>query len=50
MYCPRCDRTINKERLKDLDQELKRKFNKDSLEHGKCPVCDTLLIKTEQEE
>jgi len=49
MYCPRCERTIKKERLEDLNLELKRKFDKDSIEHGKCPVCDTPLIQLKKE-
>jgi len=44
MYCPRCERTIKNEKLEELDQELKSKFGKDSIERGKCPVCDTPLI------
>ncbi len=44
MYCPRCERTIKKERLEKLNEELKSRFEKDSLEHGACPVCGTKLI------
>jgi uncharacterized protein with PIN domain len=44
MYCPRCDRTIKDEKLEKLNAELKQKFDQDSLEHGKCPVCGTPLI------
>jgi len=50
MYCPRCERTIRKERLEELDHELKRRFDKDSIERGKCPVCDTPLIQVKKEE
>jgi len=44
MYCPRCDRTLRKERLERTNEELKSMFNKDALEHGACPVCGTALI------
>ena len=44
MYCPRCERTIKKERLEKLNEELKSRFEKDSLKHGACPVCGTKLI------
>lgn len=44
MYCPRCDRTIKKDHLEQVNQELKRKFDVDSLEKGNCPVCGTALI------
>ena len=44
MYCPRCDRTIKKDNLEQLNQELKNKFEVDSLEKGKCPVCGTALV------
>ena len=50
MYCPRCERTIKKEKLEELDQELKRRFDRDSIERGKCPVCDTPLIQLNKEE
>jgi ssDNA-binding Zn-finger/Zn-ribbon topoisomerase 1 len=49
MYCPRCDRTIKEERLEELDNELKKKFNKDSIERGKCPVCDAPLLRLKKE-
>jgi hypothetical protein len=44
MYCPRCDRTLPKDRLERANEALKSQFNKSSLEHGNCPVCDTPLI------
>ena len=44
MYCPRCDRTIKKDHLEQVNQELKKKFAVDSLEKGDCPVCGTALI------
>lgn len=47
MYCPRCDRSLKKDNLERLNEELKKKFNKDALEHGNCPVCGTPLIDVE---
>lgn len=44
MYCPRCDRTIKKDDLGRLNQELKKRYDVDSLEKGNCPVCGTALI------
>jgi len=44
MYCPRCDRTIKKERLEAINHELKKKFKVDSLERGTCPVCGSPLV------
>jgi ssDNA-binding Zn-finger/Zn-ribbon topoisomerase 1 len=48
MYCPKCDRTIKKERLAQINQELKERYKKDSLERGLCPVCGTDLIDLEK--
>jgi len=48
MYCPKCDRTIKKERLAQINQELKERYKKDSLERGLCPVCGTGLIDLEK--
>ncbi|NLK25012.1 MAG: hypothetical protein GX307_00325 [Euryarchaeota archaeon] len=44
MYCPRCDRTLKRENIERVNEELKSKFDRDSLEHGRCPVCSTQLI------
>lgn len=44
MYCPRCERSIKKDDLERLNEELKSKFQRDSLERGECPVCGTRLI------
>jgi hypothetical protein len=44
MYCPRCERSIKNDDLKRLNEELKSKFQRDSLERGECPVCGTPLI------
>lgn len=43
-YCPKCDRTIPKERLEEIDVDLKERFGKGCLESMKCPVCDTEFI------
>ncbi|MDD1773817.1 MAG: hypothetical protein LUQ14_04250 [Methanomassiliicoccales archaeon] len=44
MYCPKCERTIKKERLDQVKKELKSRFGSDSLEKNICPVCGTPLI------
>ena len=43
-YCPKCDRTIPKERLEEIDADLKERFGKGCLESMKCPVCETEFI------
>lgn len=43
-YCPRCDRTIQKERLAEIDSELRLKFGNESLSRLTCPVCGAGLI------
>ncbi len=48
MYCPRCDRTIKKERLEAINRELKGKFQVDALEKGTCPVCGSPLVDLTQ--
>ncbi len=40
-YCPKCDRTITKERVEQEDRELRSKFGIDKLSSLRCPVCDT---------
>jgi|WetSurMetagenome_2_1015567.scaffolds.fasta_scaffold45219_2 ssDNA-binding Zn-finger/Zn-ribbon topoisomerase 1 len=47
VYCPKCEKTIKKDRIKQVNQELKDRFNKDSLEKGQCPVCGTRLLDPE---
>ncbi len=44
VYCPKCEKNIKKERLADVNRQLKEKFGKDSLEKGQCPVCGTALL------
>ena len=43
-YCPKCDRTIPKERLEESDSELRARFDKGCMRSMKCPVCDTEFI------
>lgn len=50
MYCPKCERTIKKERLEELERELRERFGNQSLSRGLCPVCGTALIKLKEEE
>ncbi|MCU0861921.1 MAG: hypothetical protein MUE65_06360 [Methanomassiliicoccales archaeon] len=48
MYCPKCDRTIKKERLEALRKELAERYQRDQLEKGRCPVCSTPLLDLEE--
>jgi hypothetical protein len=43
-YCPKCDRTISKERVGSVDRELKERFDIDRLSKRRCPVCDAEYI------
>ncbi len=43
-YCPKCDRTISKERLEAVDEELRTKFDKGLTNGLRCPVCETEFI------
>ncbi len=43
-YCPKCDRTIPKERVEAADRELKSRFGISRLSDLRCPVCDTAYI------
>jgi hypothetical protein len=44
MYCPKCEKTIKRERLEEISKELKSRFESTSLDEGICPVCGTSLI------
>jgi len=44
VYCPKCEKSIKKERLAEVNKQLKERFGKDSLEKGQCPVCGTPLM------
>jgi len=50
MYCPKCERTIKKERLEEIDRNLRERFNLDSLSRGICPVCGCQLIDLSKKE
>jgi ssDNA-binding Zn-finger/Zn-ribbon topoisomerase 1 len=43
-YCPKCDRTISKERLEKADAELKQVYGISKLSTLRCPVCDCEYI------
>jgi hypothetical protein len=43
-YCPKCDRTVSRERLEQIDADLVERFGKSCLSTMKCPVCDTDFI------
>ena len=43
-YCPRCDRTISKNRVEQADHELREKYGVERLGALRCPVCDAEFI------
>jgi predicted RNA-binding Zn-ribbon protein involved in translation (DUF1610 family) len=43
-YCPRCDRTIPKDKAEEISNELVSRFGDTKLASLRCPVCDTSLI------
>ncbi|MFY9606210.1 MAG: hypothetical protein WAS24_05720 [Thermoplasmata archaeon] len=43
-YCPKCDRTLPKERVEEADRKLRTRFGIDKLSSLRCPVCDTEYI------
>ena len=43
-YCPRCDRTLSKDRVEQADQELREKFGVGMLAELRCPVCNSEYI------
>jgi hypothetical protein len=43
-YCPKCDRTIPKEKVEEADRELRARFGITKLSSLRCPVCDTQYI------
>ena len=47
-YCPKCDRSVPKERLEEIDLELVEKFGKSCLRTMRCPVCETEFIDLEK--
>lgn len=50
MYCPKCDKTIKRERIAEVNLTLKERFKSDSLERGLCPVCGTRLFDLSKKE
>jgi hypothetical protein len=49
-YCPKCDRSVPKERLVEIDSELRERFGKSSLSGMRCPVCETEFIDLDKVE
>lgn len=47
-YCPKCDRTIAKDRVEKADRELKERFDIDKLSKCRCPVCDAEYIDLDE--
>lgn len=43
-YCPKCDRTLPKERVEQADHELRARYGITKLSSLRCPVCDTEFI------
>ncbi len=43
-YCPKCDRSISKDRVQQADRELKERFGVSGLSSLRCPVCDCEYI------
>lgn len=43
-YCPRCDRTLPKDRVEKADRELRERFGVGKLGELRCPVCDSEYI------
>jgi ssDNA-binding Zn-finger/Zn-ribbon topoisomerase 1 len=43
-YCPKCDKTLPKDRVEEADRELRARFGIDKLSSMRCPVCGTEYI------
>lgn len=43
-YCPKCDKTVSRERLEQVEADLVEKFGKSCLSTMRCPVCDTEFV------
>ncbi len=43
-YCPKCDKTLPKDRVEKADMELRERFGIEKLSRLRCPVCDTEYI------
>jgi ssDNA-binding Zn-finger/Zn-ribbon topoisomerase 1 len=50
MYCPKCEKTIKRERIAEVNLTMKEKFNSNNLEKGLCPVCGTRLFDLSKKE
>ncbi len=49
-YCPKCDRSVSRERLVEIDAELRERFGRSCLPSLRCPVCETEFIDLEKVE
>ncbi len=47
-YCPKCDRTLPKDRVEQADRELRATFGNASLAGLRCPVCGSDYIDLEK--
>lgn len=47
LYCPRCNKNIDKAKVQEIDARLMNDFKNDALRRGRCPVCNTPLIDTD---
>lgn len=43
-YCPKCDKTIPKEKVEKIDMELRERFGVEKLSRLRCPVYDAEYI------
>ena len=43
-YCPKCDRTISKDRVERADRELRERYGVSKLSELRCPICDCEYI------
>ena len=50
MYCPKCEKTIKRERITEVNLTLKEKFGSNNLEKGLCPVCGIRLFDLSKKE
>jgi uncharacterized protein with PIN domain len=48
LYCPRCNKNIDKAKVQEIDAQLMSTYHDDSLRRGLCPVCKTPLIDTDK--
>jgi len=43
-YCPKCDKTLPKDRVEKIDMELRERFGIERLSRLRCPICDAEYI------